>query len=137
MFGGIKSPKTNGPEPAKAPSVQQGKATYYASKFAGRLTALGEHMNLRAFTAAHKTLPFNTLIEVTNLNNMKSVIVRINDRGPFVKGRIVDLSHAAAEAIGFMGKGMTNVSLRVISKGQKLADNAFAPAELPVALLKP
>jgi rare lipoprotein A len=112
FVGGIKSAiKPVGPS-------QKGKATYYASKFAGRMTAFGERVNLKAFTAAHRSLPLNTLVEVTNLKTMKSVIVRVNDRGPFTKGHIVDLSHAAAEAIGLMGKGVTNVTLRVLDKSR-------------------
>ncbi|RYF60644.1 MAG: septal ring lytic transglycosylase RlpA family protein [Cytophagaceae bacterium] len=112
FVGGIKSAvKPAGP-------AQKGKATYYASKFAGRMTAFGERVNLKAFTAAHRSLPLNTLIEVTNLKTMRSVIVRVNDRGPFTKGHIVDLSHAAAEAIGLMGKGVTSVTLRVLDKSR-------------------
>jgi rare lipoprotein A len=82
------------------------------------MTSFGERVNLKAFTAAHRTLPLNTLIEVTNLKTMKSVVVRVNDRGPFTKGHIVDLSHAAASAIGLMGKGVTNVTLRVLDKSR-------------------
>lgn len=112
LMGGVKSAEKS------AGVSQKGKATYYASKFAGRMTSFGERVNLKAFTAAHRTLPLNTLIEVTNLKTMKSVVVRVNDRGPFTKGHIVDLSHAAASAIGLMGKGVTNVTLRVLDKSR-------------------
>jgi peptidoglycan lytic transglycosylase len=75
-------------------------ATYYGKEFAGRRTASGERFNPGAMTAAHRTLPFGTKVRVTNSRNGRSVIVRINDRGPFVKGRSIDLSSGAARAIG-------------------------------------
>ena len=75
-------------------------ATYYGQEFAGRRTASGEKFNPSAMTAAHRTLPFGTRVRVTNSRNGRSIIVRINDRGPFVKGRAIDLSSGAARAIG-------------------------------------
>ena len=87
-------------------------ATYYGKEFAGRRTASGERFNPGAMTAAHRTLPFGTRVQVTNSSNGRSVIVRINDRGPFVKGRSIDLSSAAARAIG-MGS-TANVQIKVI-----------------------
>jgi rare lipoprotein A len=83
-----------------------GKATYYASKFQGRKTTNGETYRNNQFTAAHKTLPFGTLVKVTNLRNGKSVEVVINDRGPFGKGMTIDLSQLAAKEIGLFGKGV-------------------------------
>ncbi|MDA9554775.1 septal ring lytic transglycosylase RlpA family protein [Pelobium sp.] len=83
-----------------------GKATYYAKKFEGRRTTSGERYHKDKFTAAHKTLPFGTVVKVTNLNNGKSVEVTINDRGPFGKGLMIDLSQAAAKEIGLYGKGI-------------------------------
>jgi rare lipoprotein A len=82
-----------------------------ASVYSGGLTASGEHMNFGAMTAAHQSLPFGTRVTVTNTHNGNSVVVRINDRGPFVRGRIIDLSPAAARAIGV--SGVARVSLKV------------------------
>ncbi len=89
-------------------SAQCGKASWYAltSK-----TASGERMNPSAMTAAHRSLPFGTKVRVTNSRNGKSVIVRINDRGPFVRGRVIDLSKAAAGRLGFIGAGHTSVCM--------------------------
>ena len=87
-------------------------ATYYGKEFAGRRTASGERFDPGAMTAAHRTLPFGTKVRVTNSRNGRSVIVRINDRGPFVKGRSIDLSSGAARAIG-MGAS-ANVRIEVI-----------------------
>ncbi len=89
-------------------------ASYYADKFHGRKTSNGEVFNMWAMTAAHKTLPFNTVLRVTNLSNGKSVVVRINDRGPFVKGREIDLSKGAAAKIGMIKSGTAKVSLMII-----------------------
>ncbi len=96
---------------------QIGLASWYGGKFHGRLTASGEVFNTNDFTAAHKTLPFGTIVRVTNLDNGKSVVVRINDRGPFVAGRVIDLSRAAASAIGMIGKGVAHVKLDIIYMG--------------------
>ena len=93
-----------------------GIASYYAAKFHGRRTASGEKFNSKVLTAAHLTLPFGTLLKVTNLQNMKSVIVRVNDRGPHVRGRIVDLSRAAAELIGHHAQGVARVELEILAK---------------------
>lgn len=101
--------------------IQQGKASYYATKFEGCRTTSGERVNSQLLSGAHKTLPFNTLVEVTNLANSRSVIVRINDRGPHVRGRIIDLSRSAAHAIGMLGKGLANVKIRVVGKNRLLA----------------
>jgi rare lipoprotein A len=90
---------------------QEGLASWYGGKFQGRRTASGELFDTLQFTAAHRTLPFGTLLLVTNLRNGKSVTVRINDRGPFVYGRIIDLSMAAANAIGLTGEGVTPVRI--------------------------
>jgi rare lipoprotein A len=92
-----------------------GIASYYAAKFHGRRTASGEKFSQKVLTAAHLTLPFGTLLKVTNLQNMKSVIVRVNDRGPHVRGRIVDLSRAAAELIGMRHTGTARVELEILT----------------------
>ena len=89
-------------------------ASYYADKYHGRKTSNGETFNMYDLTAAHKTLPFNTKVKVTNLSNGKSVVVRINDRGPFVKGREIDLSKAAAVKIGMIKSGTAKVSLEIV-----------------------
>ncbi|MEN8187760.1 MAG: septal ring lytic transglycosylase RlpA family protein, partial [Bacteroidota bacterium] len=86
-----------------------GLASFYNDKFEGRKTASGEVYDKTKMTAAHRTLPFNTRIKVTNLVNKQSIIVTINDRGPFIKGRIIDLSKAAAIKLGFVNKGVTKV----------------------------
>ncbi|WP_116654966.1 septal ring lytic transglycosylase RlpA family protein [Pelagibacterium sediminicola] len=91
-----------------------GTASWYGGKFHGRRTASGESYNQHALTAAHRTLPFGTEVVVTNQNNGKSVVVRINDRGPFIGGRIIDLSHKAASQIGMINSGTASVKLEVI-----------------------
>lgn len=96
-----------------APKItQKGKASYYADKFNGRKTASGERFRNSKLTAAHKTLPFGTKVKVTNLRTGESVKVRINDRGPFVAGRIIDLSKKAAKRIGIRDEGVGNVEIR-------------------------
>ncbi len=97
-----------------ANEILNGKASYYADKYHGRTTANGETFDKRAMTAAHKSLPFNTNVKVTNLDNGKSVVVRINDRGPYIKGRIIDLSEKAAEDIGMIRKGVVNVEVEIL-----------------------
>jgi rare lipoprotein A len=114
------------PTEAHASFIQQGKASFYAKKFTGRRTANGERVNPNAFEAAHRTLPFNTLVEVTNLHNNRSIIVRINDRGPFSRGRVLDMTYAAAKELGFIGRGVAKISLRVVGKGKRVATNAEA-----------
>lgn len=88
-----------------------GSASYYSNEFAGRRTASGERFNPSAMTAAHRTAAFGTRIRVTHIGNGKNVVVRINDRGPFVKGRIIDLSYAAAKKIGLHHSGTAKVRL--------------------------
>ena len=95
-------------------SLGTGMASYYGRRFHGKRTANGERFNMRAMTAAHKSLPFGTRVRVTNARNGRSVIVRINDRGPFVRGRTIDLSPAAAEQIGMVSSGHARVKLEVV-----------------------
>ncbi|MGL1892326.1 MAG: septal ring lytic transglycosylase RlpA family protein [Spirochaetaceae bacterium] len=92
----------------------KGHASWYGGKFIGRQTANGEIFDTNVLTAAHKTLPFNTVVEVTNLDNGKKVKVRINDRGPFIDGRIIDLSNKAAADIDMLKTGTAQVSLKII-----------------------
>ena len=100
--------------------MQEGLASFYADKFEGRTTASGEIYNHSSKTAAHLTLPFNTFIKVTNLENSKSVIVRVNDRGPFIKGRIIDVSRSAAEELGFIETGLINVKVEVVDYEEEI-----------------
>ncbi len=106
-------------ETATDPSPDQlrGIASYYADEFHGRLTSNGETFDMNALTAAHRTLPFNSLVRVTNLDNQRSVVVRINDRGPFKDERVIDLSLAAAKEIGMIGNGTAPVKLEVLKLG--------------------
>jgi rare lipoprotein A len=90
---------------------QTGIASFYADKFEGRTTANGEKYRHSKLTAAHKTLPFGTIVRVKNLENDKEVTVRVNDRGPFVEGRIIDLSKSAAEKLDFINKGIVKVEI--------------------------
>ena len=100
--------------PAPVGWTESGVASWYGVPYDGRRTSSGEVFDMRAMTAAHRTLPFNTWLEVTNLKNGKQVEVRITDRGPFVDGRIIDLSMGAAERIDMIREGIVKVRLKVI-----------------------
>lgn len=106
--------KTYYPTTVNVGESAQGTASWYGPNFHGKKTSNGETYNMNAMTAAHKTLPMNTMVKVINLKNNKSTIVRINDRGPFVAGRIIDLSKAAASAIDMLGSGTAPVRLEVV-----------------------
>lgn len=93
-----------------------GVASYYGQRFHGRRTASGERFDMHAMTAAHRTLPFGTSVRVTNPANGRSVIVRINDRGPFTRGRTIDVSEAAARELGFTARGHATVELEVVAR---------------------
>ncbi|MWN78513.1 septal ring lytic transglycosylase RlpA family protein [Labilibaculum sp. A4] len=97
-------------------AVQIGKASFYADRFEGKRTACGERYHHKNYTAAHRSLPFGTLVKVVNLDNKKAVIVRINDRGPYAKGRIIDLSKSAIKEIGNINQGVFSVSVEVYQK---------------------
>lgn len=99
-----------------APVLQtaMGTASWYGGKFHGRKTANGERYNMHELTAAHRSLPFGTMVRVINENTGQSVIVRINDRGPFVGNRVIDLSHQAASQIGMVNAGVARVKLEVL-----------------------
>lgn len=103
-----------------------GMASWYGRDFHGKLTSNGERYNMYAFTAAHKILPMNTMVKVTNLRNNKTQIVRINDRGPFVKSRIIDLSYAAAKSLGYANKGTTPVRLEVVGFNGRVNSNSYS-----------
>ncbi len=104
---------------------QQGKASYYSLRATGARTASGERLHHDSLTCAHRTYPFGTLLKVKNLSNKKEVIVRVTDRGPFIRGRIIDLSYAAAKAIGMLRQGICAVEVSVYHP------NEFSPIELP------
>lgn len=91
-----------------------GKASYYGAEAHGKPTASGEKFDMHALTAAHRTLPFGTRVRVTNLANGKSVVVKVNDRGPYVPGRIIDLSYAAAKKIDMLNAGVAEVEIVVV-----------------------
>lgn len=95
-------------------SLSGGMASYYGKAFAGRRTANGERFNPAHMTAAHRTLPFGSKVKVTNKRNGRSVVVRINDRGPFAKGRVIDLSRAAGAELGLLGPGHAPVKLELV-----------------------
>ena len=94
--------------------TQEGKASYYSNKLHGRKMANGQPYHRKKLTAAHRTLPFGTKVKVTNLQTNKSVKVKITDRGPFVKGRIVDLSEAAAKRLDYIDEGIAPVKVKVV-----------------------
>ncbi len=93
----------------------EGKASYYSSRHHGRRTASGERFDMHALTAAHRSLPFGSRVRVTNLNTRRSVVVRINDRGPYGRGRIIDLSRAAAERLGMLRSGVAPVRVEQLA----------------------
>jgi rare lipoprotein A len=106
------------PPPSSSPRIASGEtglASWYGHPYHGRPAANGEIYDMEGFTAAHRTLPFGTWVRVVNLTNDKTVDVRITDRGPFVENRIIDLSHAAAGAIGLIGPGVARVRLDILS----------------------
>ncbi len=99
-------------------TVQIGVASFYGNEFHGRLTSSGEVYDMNSLTAAHPTLPLGTLVKVTNLANNKTVIVRINDRGPFKKNRIIDVSYEAAKQLGFLNEGTALVKIEIVKYPQ-------------------
>lgn len=100
--------------PAVAETLGEGTASFYGRRFNGRRTASGEAFDMHALTAAHRTLPFGSKVRVTNLANDRSVVVRINDRGPFTRKRVIDLSRAAANEIGLIRRGHGQVRLELV-----------------------
>lgn len=109
--------------------TQTGKASFYADKFEGSPTASGEKYKHSKLTAAHKSLPFGTKVKVTNLANNESVEVVINDRGPYVDGRIIDLSKSAAEKLGFINQGIAEVRVEVIDAGDGKSKSQTLPID--------
>lgn len=108
-------------EPTKVGDIQYGISSYYADKFHGRRTANGEVYDMHNLSAAHQTLPLNSIVRVTNLENNKILELRINDRGPFIKNRILDCSYGAAVKLGFISQGTAMVKIEVL----KIGDNIY------------
>ena len=107
----------SGPGPrVSAPDAEVGRASYYHSRFHGSRTASGERYDETTLTAAHRTLPFGTHVRVTNLGNGRSVVVTIVDRGPFARGRVIDVSRLAARKLGFLRDGTAKVSLEILGR---------------------
>ena len=114
----VRKPKSDiSPNPGRSAYTQEGNASWYGVPFNGRRASNGEIYDMRKLTAAHRTLPFDTVVRVTNLSNGKSTVVRITDRGPFVDNRIIDLSMAAAQEIDSIGPGVVPVRLEILSAG--------------------
>ena len=125
----LRSPETQEASPAPtlpalppSPIIGSGLASWYGAKHHGKRTASGEIFDQKKFTAAHRTLPWGSIVKVTNLDNGKSVEVRINDRGPFTKGRIIDLSRAAAKALGMLESGVSPVRMELLSPREISSD---------------
>ena len=119
------------PAPAAAPAAasgDEGKLAYYGRKFAGRKTASGERFNPGAMTMAHKTLPFGTKVRVTNLKNKRSVVLRVNDRGPMQADRIGDVSVAAARKLGMLRSGVVSAKIEVVAEAKPRAARKSARA---------
>ena len=109
------NPPAGTPSPHPGGPVEEGNASWYGAPFHGRQASNGEIYDMYKLTAAHRTLPFNTVVRVTNLGNGKSTVVRVTDRGPFVENRIIDLSYAAAREIESIGPGVVPVRLEILS----------------------
>jgi rare lipoprotein A len=119
------------PTAARLGSTETGVASWYGYPYHGRRAANGEVYDMEKMTAAHRTLPFGTWVRVRNLENNQTVDVRITDRGPFVKGRILDLSHAAAVSIALVGPGIAKVKITVIARQVAVETAAVAPPAAP------
>ncbi len=107
--------------------VEEGRASWYGKKFHGRKTSNGETYNMYAMTAAHKTLPMNTWVRVESLDNGKQITVRINDRGPFVSGRIIDLSYTGAQGMGMVGPGTARVRVTALGRATSYSKSDHTP----------
>lgn len=112
--------------------TQKGKASFYADKFEGRPTASGEIYKHNLSTAAHRKLPFGSKVKVTNLENNRTAIVTINDRGPFIRGRIIDLSRSVAESLDILNNGVTDVEIEVLDGNVEASNTAEYESKPPV-----
>jgi rare lipoprotein A len=119
------------PTPTPSTIIGTGLASWYGAKHHGKRTASGEIFDQNKFTAAHRTLPWGSIVKVTNLDNGKSVEVRINDRGPFPKGRIIDLSRAAARALGMVELGVSPVRMELLSPREISSDLVLQNSQSP------
>ncbi len=126
--------KTYYPVASEEGFVQEGTASWYGDDFHGKKTSNGEIYDMYAQTAAHKTLPMNTYVQVTNLKNNRRITVRVNDRGPFVRGRIIDLSHAGAEKLGMLKSGTAPVRIKAL--GRRVVDGNKTVRYEPVNFYK-
>ncbi len=128
-------PSKNSSTP-KSKAYEIGTASWYGEQFQGRQTTSGEPFDMRDFTAAHPSIPLGTFVRVTNLKNGRGVVVRINDRGPFVDDRIIDLSRNAARALGFEERGVQRVRLDIYPTANSRSSKSFPrPSGPPVATL--
>jgi len=116
---------------------ETGTASWYGTKFHGKKTANGERYDMHAMSAAHKTLPMPTMVRVTNLNNGRSVVVRVNDRGPFVKNRVIDLSYAAARALGYDNEGTAPVRVETLASNTMMTNSNNTPRPVPAPIKLP
>jgi rare lipoprotein A len=112
---------------------QRGIASWYGKKFHGRKTSSGEIYTMHAMTAAHKTLPIPVYVRVKNLTNNRSIVVKVNDRGPFISGRIIDLSYAAAQKLDIVGSGTARVEINTLAAGQRASASAPVVRTIPLA----
>ena len=152
-LGAAQGPNISEAKPAPVSSVQRklgirkqlgwrkpyqvGTATWYGEVFEGKDTASGEKYNMYDMTAAHLTLPFGSYVQVTNLRNGRAVVVRVNDRGPIVPGRIIDLSYGAAQALQMRGHGLQQVRLDLVSTTRVAKAGPTKPAYLTIAYNHP
>jgi len=113
--------------------VEEGMASWYGEDFNGKRTANGERYNMNTLTAAHRTLPLPSIVKVTNLQNGRSVVLRVNDRGPYVKDRIIDLSKRGAQLLGYMGQGTTRVRVEIMAKESKELKEAMLTGKVSVS----
>lgn len=113
-------PVTFQEEPTAVGDIQYGVSSYYADKFHGRRTASGEIYDMYGISGAHQTLPLNSIVKVTNLENNRAIVLRVNDRGPFIKDRIFDCSYGAAVKLGFISKGTAIVKVEVLEIGDNI-----------------
>ena len=120
----VQSNTTSRLRPNHRKPYQKGTASWYGRHFHGKATASGEPFDMYQFTAAHRQLPLGTMVRVTNLKNGESVVVRVNDRGPVPKSRIIDLSYGAARMIGLSGAGLEPVRLDILEPAQEIAQSS-------------
>jgi rare lipoprotein A len=114
----------------KLPTERVGVASWYGKERQGKETYSGEPFDMNKLTAAHRTLPLGTRVRVTNLANLKTTVVRINDRGPGIEGRIIDVSWAAAKQLGFVGEGLTRVEIEVVKPPKSSQSRSSEPRSM-------